>query len=325
MGFKALRCAWYAAGFAAVAAAALAGCGAAPGTAASGSTASTAGTASPASTAPSSAAASKSPAASGGGTTGATSAVTLAARSAATATSVSGTVSVQASANGTAAAGTPSGTSGAASIAGTFTERLRPSVEASADLSWVSAGGKALPGGISEVFTPTTVYIKAPALTKQLHQSKPWVSVSVATLTHGALANLGQTLSSPSDNGPLTEAQLLNGATTVHQAGATTLNGVKVTEYTGTINLAKAAASMTGSSRSTLEQQIKAAGLTTATFTVWVDGQHVARKAVINEDGKTFKETVTTTITTVNQPVNISVPPASQTTPVPASGSTATS
>jgi hypothetical protein len=111
----------------------------------------------------------------------------------------------------------------------------------------------------------------------------------------------------------------------VHEAGTSALNGVKVTEYTGKINLAKAAASMTGSSQSTLEQQIKAAGLTTATFTVWVDGQHVARKSVINEDGKTVRETITTTITSVNQPVNIAVPPASQTAPLPATTQRSTS
>jgi hypothetical protein len=59
------------------------------------------------------------------------------------------------------------------------------------------------------------------------------------------------------------------------------------------------------------------AGFTEMTFTVWIDGQHTVRKAVDTETGKDVTETITTTITSINQPVNIAVPTASQTSPLP--------
>jgi hypothetical protein len=98
-----------------------------------------------------------------------------------------------------------------------------------------------------------------------------------------------------------------------------------VTEYTGTIDLDKAAAALSGSSKSQLQQAIKTAGLSTATFTVWIDGQHVTRKSVVHETGKTVAETVTTTITGINQPVSITVPAAGQIAPLPTGSAASTS
>ena len=44
------------------------------------------------------------------------------------------------------------------------------------------------------------------------------------------------------------------------------------------------------------------------------------RKAIITEVGKTVIETVTTTTTSINQPVNITVPTAGETSPLPGGG-----
>jgi hypothetical protein len=57
--------------------------------------------------------------------------------------------------------------------------------------------------------------------------------------------------------------------------------------------------------------------MSTANFTVWVDGQQVMRKAVITENGTTLTEVITVAISSINQPVNIQVPAADQTTPLP--------
>ena len=66
-----------------------------------------------------------------------------------------------------------------------------------------------------------------------------------------------------------------------------------------------------------MQKQIAAAGMSTAAFTVWVDGQRVMRKAVITEQGTAVTEVVTVAISTINQPVNIQVPAADQTTTLP--------
>jgi hypothetical protein len=68
-----------------------------------------------------------------------------------------------------------------------------------------------------------------------------------------------------------------------------------------------------------VQQQLKANGLTTASFKVWVDGSHMLRKAIITEDGTELTEVITMTINSINQPVNIQIPTADQTTPIPAS------
>jgi hypothetical protein len=99
--------------------------------------------------------------------------------------------------------------------------------------------------------------------------------------------------------------------------GTGTLDGVPVTEYTGTVSLDKGMQYLSGSAKAAMQKQITAAGLTTATFTVWVDGQRVMRKAVITERGTALTEVVTVAISSINQPVNIQVPAADQTTALP--------
>jgi hypothetical protein len=299
---------------ASIAAVAAAGCGAASSGAASGA-------ASPGASAPSSAAAPGTSSAAGGGSADARSAVQLAATTAASATSVTGTMSVQATvkAGATASPGASSGAAGSGdlSLSGTFTERLRPSVLASVTISSLQSAGTSVPGGLSEILTPSTLYLKAPALTRPLHIAKPWLSVPLATLGQSTGVDFSQMLNSVSSNGLLAQSQLLAGATSVQKTGTTTLGGVPVTEYTGTADLRKAAAALSGSSKTALQQAMAKTGLTTATFTVWIDASHVTRKAVVHETGKTITETVTTTITSINQPVNIAIPAAGQTAPLP--------
>jgi type IV secretory pathway ATPase VirB11/archaellum biosynthesis ATPase len=75
---------------------------------------------------------------------------------------------------------------------------------------------------------------------------------------------------------------------------------------------------LSGTAKAAMQQQITAAGLKTATFTVWVDGQQVMRKAVITETGTALTEVITVSSSSINQPVNIAVPAADQTTALPA-------
>ena len=92
-----------------------------------------------------------------------------------------------------------------------------------------------------------------------------------------------------------------------------------VTEYAGTLNLQKGLQQLHGSVKSQVQKEITAAGLTTATFNVWIDANNTMRKAVVNENGANLTETITVTIDTLNQPVNIHVPAADQTSPLPSS------
>jgi hypothetical protein len=282
------RSPFYAVGLTAIAAAALAGCAAAgSGAGAAGSAANTAAPSSP------------------------LDAVQLAAKTTGGANSFTGTMSVQA----TAKSGAPS--SGNVSITASMAEQLRPSLLTEVQIGTLSVAGQSLPGGLSEVVTPSSLYLKWSVLTQELHAGKPWLVIPVSALSKSSGVNLSQLFSQATNSSPLNESQLLAGASDVRKVGTGTIDGVPVTEYTGTVSLDKGMQYLSGSSKAAMQKEVAAAGLTTATFTVWVDGQRVMRKAVITEHGTALTEVITVAISTLNQPVNIQIPAADQTTSLP--------
>jgi hypothetical protein len=60
------------------------------------------------------------------------------------------------------------------------------------------------------------------------------------------------------------------------------------------------------------------AGITSETFTIWVDGNNLLRKVVTTAAGTGLTETVVMTVTSINQPAAVAIPPASETSPLPA-------
>ena len=238
-------------------------------------------------------------------------AVQLAAKTTGGATSFTGTMSLQATAKPGAAS------SGNVSMTASMAEQLRPSLLAEVQIGTLSVAGQSLPGGLSEIVTPGSLYLKWSVLTQQLHAGKPWLVIPVSALSKSSGVDLSQLFSQATSTSPLNESQMLTGASGVRKVGTGTIDGVPVTEYTGTVSLDKGLRYLTGSAKAAMQKQITAAGLTTATFTVWVDGQRVMRKAVITENGTALTEVVTVAINTINQPVNIQVPAADQTTALP--------
>jgi hypothetical protein len=287
----------YTAGLAVIVAMAIAGCNA--------NSSSSAGAGSGGSSSPASGSASAAPA-------NALDAVKLAAKTATGANSFTGTMDMQATVKPGAAS-----SAGAVSMNATFAEQLHPSLLVSVNIASLSSAGTSLPGGLTEIITPVTLYMKWPYLTQNMHLTKPWLAIPVSSVSQSTGIDLGQIFSQATGSGPLAQSQLLAGATSVRQVGTGSIDGVPVTEYTGTIALDKGLAFLSGSTKTEVQQQMAADGFTTATFDVWIDGQHISRKAVVTEVGKTVTETITTTITSINQPVNIAVPPTDQTSPVP--------
>jgi hypothetical protein len=286
----------YAAGLTAILAAALAGCAAtSSGTAATSSNASSSNP--PSSNPPSSP----------------LDAVRLASKATSDASSFTGTMSLQATAKSGASS------SGNVSMTATMAEQLRPSLLAEVRIGTLQAAGSTLPGGLDEIVTPSTLYMKWSFLTQELHLAKPWIGIPLSSMSKSTGINFSQLFTEATSSSPLSESQMLAGATGVREAGTGTIDGVAVTEYTGTLSLDKGIGYLSGSVKSQVQKEIAAAGFTTETFTVWIDGQRVIRKAVINEDGTALTETTTVTIDSLNQPVNIAVPAADQLSPLPSS------
>jgi hypothetical protein len=207
----------------------------------------------------------------------------------------------------------------AINLAGTISEQLHPSLLAEANFSTFGVTGQSFPGGMDEIVTPSSVYIKLGMLTQQLRTSKPWIAVSFSALSKATGVNLTPLFSQLQTSSPLNQSQLFAGATNVRRVGTGVVNGVPVTEYTGSVSMSQALAKLPASMRGTLGADIRKAGIGSAKFTEWVDAQHQVRKVVVTETGRSLTETITTTVTSLNQPVSIQTPPASQTTTLPAS------
>lgn len=211
------------------------------------------------------------------------------------------------------------GSAGAVNLTGTVTEQLHPSLLAEADYSSFAAAGHSFPGGMSEVITADSVYIKLGLLTQALHTSKPWIAIPFSALSKASGVNLSSLFNQLQTSNPLSQSQLFAGATNVRKVGPGTINGVPVTEYSGSVSMTQALAKLPADLRGSLGPIIKKAGINSARFSEWLDAQNQVRKVIVTESGGQFSETVTTTVSSINQPVHIQKPPASQTTSIPAS------
>lgn len=235
----------------------------------------------------------------------------LAAHSAAKVTTFTGTVSLQ----GTFTEG---GSSSSLDVVGTASGQLSPALEISENFPTFSVGGENL-GPVGEIFSASSVYLKLGALTQSLGTLKPWIELPISGLSAKSGINLGSLIGRAQSSSPLASVQLLDGASDVKKVGTSTIAGTPVTEYSGTITMAKAIADLPADTRAGLQKALAPTGIKTAAFKVWLNSDNQALKEVVVEHGTTVSETTTITLTSVNKPVTITPPPASQVTAFPAS------
>jgi hypothetical protein len=239
-----------------------------------------------------------------GGSVSAAEAVKQAAQQAGKATSFAADVNVQ--------------TTGAASttISGTLQQQTGANPLAVADFGSVTVQGQKVPGGLEEIINSSGVYLKMAQLAQRT--GKPWVEIPASSLSKLSGGSFSQLLQNGSSD-PLTQTQMLSSSTNVKKVGTATINGVPTTEYTGTYPISAGLAKLPAATRSTIAAQLKTLGLTTEHFTVWLDDQQQVRKIVTTEKGSSVQVATTIVVTSVNQPVSASIPPAAQTTKLPAS------
>jgi hypothetical protein len=230
-----------------------------------------------------------SPAASGQGAAGgsAASALSLAATQAGKITSYTATVSM-----------TTTG-SAASSMNGTVEMQNKPTMLIHEKISGTGGEFAALGGtGMEMIVTKTTIYMKFDF--SKVKNSTPGL-------------NLSSLFSQAQTNNPLAETQLFASSTNVHEVGTAVINGVPTTEYTGTYHIGAGLNRLSPSLRKQMQQALSATGMTTSQFTIWVDGQHNVRKLVETETGSAGTSVTTTMlVTSINQPLTVQLPPASQ-------------
>jgi hypothetical protein len=211
-----------------------------------------------------------------------------------------------------AMSGTVSGT-----LAGTMHIRNRPSLLVDADFSTFDVGGQSLPGGMHEILTTRSIYLKMALLAQELH--KPWVKISFSQLQQGTGINLSQLTQQVQSNNPLVQTQMLAAAKDVRAVGTQTIDGVRTTHYTGSYPVSAGLAKLPASVRAVEQKGLRTLGIKTVRFNLWIDGQHQTRKIVATETGSAERVTVTMQVTGINQPVSVTLPPASQVATIPAS------
>jgi hypothetical protein len=232
-------------------------------------------------------------------------AITLAANQAKQVNSFGSTLSITMS-------GTVSGTMG-----GTMQIRNRPSLLADADFSTFNVGGQSLPGGMREILTNRTIYLKMAVLSQELH--KPWVKISFSQLQKGTGVNFSQLTQQVQSNNPLVQTRMLAAAKDVRKVGTQTIDGVSTTHYSGSYPVSAGLAKLPASLRAAEQKGLQTLGIKTVRFNVWIDGQHQTRKIVVTETGSVETIKVTMQVTGINHPVSVTLPPASQVATIPAS------
>jgi hypothetical protein len=208
--------------------------------------------------------------------------------------------------------------SGAMTMSGSLSEVIRPQLEAELNFPTLSAAGQSVPGGLSEIVTTQAAYLKLSSLSS-LTGGKTWLKLPFSELSKALGANFEQLIQQAENNSPLTETQLLAGATDVRVLGTGTVDGVAVTEYSGSFTISAALSRLPASLRSQVEQQASAAGITSASFKVWLDDQQQARKLILVENGSKEDLTVTMLVTSINEPVSIQVPSSADVATIPQS------
>ncbi|MDQ2814298.1 MAG: hypothetical protein M3Z75_21135 [Actinomycetota bacterium] len=192
----------------------------------------------------------------------------------------------------------------ASSETGTFQYQRTPTLM-SEDMHIAAEGGNT---GIKMILTGTDMYFSEPGLPA----GKAWIKFSLAALK-GKSASFARLVQSMQSNNFTNQAQLFAVAKNAHEVGTATIDGVATTEYAGSFRASDAINALSPGVRGVLGAQLKTLGDSVISFHEWIDGQHHMRQVIENETVKGQAVTTTLNVTAINQPVQIPLPPASQT------------
>lgn len=191
---------------------------------------------------------------------------------------------------------------------GTIRVQLKPTVQIGENID-VVAGGTTT--GIKAIVTSSALYLSEPALSKQF--GKPWLKIDLKALTGSDGASLGALVQSIQGNNFANQAELLTIAKNTHVVGTQVIDGISTTESAGSFPASEAMKVLPAAFRKILGPALQTLGNSIVSFHVWVDGQHYMRKMVETETANAETINTTLTISGINQPIHIAIPPANQT------------
>jgi len=104
----------------------------------------------------------------------------------------------------------------------------------------------------------------------------------------------------------------------VRNLGTHVVDGAATTEYSGLVVPSAGLAALPPDLRKELAPSLKTIS-GTIRFSVWIDAQDHIRKQVLEETANGEPITTTVVLSAINQPVHVTVPPASQVATIPRS------
>lgn len=208
------------------------------------------------------------------------------------------------------------GTGGVGEVTATMNAQFRPKTFIAMTLQSSSIAESA-PVRISEILTGKALYLKDHALIKLI--KKPWVKITFAQLSAkaGMGINIGSLLQFLENSNPENQVRLFAISKNIHAVGSRMIDGVATTEYEGSYQPSAALTRLPASLRKLMGPEFKLMGNTPVRFLVWIDAQHLARKAMIDERFSGRSVLTTYTITSVNKPVDVPLPPPSEVASMP--------
>lgn len=140
-------------------------------------------------------------------------------------------------------------------------------------------------GAIDAIADGSVLYMKFPAaLAQQLPGGKPWVKLDVEAAARQSGFDLSE-LSQVQQGDPTQALQYLRGASDeVKKIGEEDLRGAHTTHYTATLDLKKAASSLSGARRAAYDKAIAKLGTASLPADVWIDDAGRARKLSFTQD-----------------------------------------
>lgn len=193
---------------------------------------------------------------------------------------------------------------------GTIQYRLKPSLLMGEDLHIAADGGNT---EIKMILSGQDMYFSEPGLAT----GKTWMKISLASLKGTAASSFAQLVQSMQSNNFTNQTQLFTVAKNAHVVGTQTIGGVPTTEYAGSFRASDGLNALPASVRKVIGPQLKTLGDSVISFREWIDSQHQVRQVIENETVKGHAVTTTMNVTGINQPVTITLPPASQVTAAP--------
>jgi hypothetical protein len=190
-------------------------------------------------------------------------------------------------------------------ISGTLQAERSP-VRLSMKLS-VNAAGSAIP--ISGIVTSNAMYLKlGVALPLPATVQGKWIEIPFARL--GPSSEFASLVHSFEDDNPVSALQVLLAVKDVRDAGTQTVDGMQTTKYTGSFTPSAALKLLPASERTATGQALKLVKGNVA-VSVWTHGGQIVKYADVEH---LVNSTVTVSVRylSVNKPVSIAVPPASQ-------------